>query len=116
MLGMFFLELLYVGGFRPAVGEKMQRRLDAVGLWGALPLGALFALAFCPVSAATFFGSLFALVVSDDSRVLLPSVYGIGTAVPVVAFAVLLALGCRRRARSLAGCRRSFGGCSASRA
>lgn len=92
VLGMFLLDLMPVYGYRPAVGEKTERRLDALGLWGALPLGAFFALAFCPVSAACFFGSLFAMAVSNDSRILLPSMYGIGTAVPVVAFALLIAL------------------------
>ena len=42
-----------------------------------------------------FFGSLFALLSSNDSRIVLPSVYGLGTALPVVAFAVLIAIGAR---------------------
>ena len=45
----------------------MQKRLDALGLWGALPLGMLFALTFCPVSAALFFGSLIPLSVKARS-------------------------------------------------
>ena len=95
VLGMFFLNLIHVGWSGPGVGEKMQRRLDALGLWGALPLGVFCALAFCPVSAVCFFGSLFALLSSNDSRIVLPSVYGLGTALPVVAFAVLIALSAR---------------------
>ncbi len=56
---------------------------------------AFFALAFCPVSAVCFFGSLFALLSSTESRIVLPSVYGLGTALPVVAFAVLIAVSAR---------------------
>ncbi len=91
VLGMFFLDLIPVGWSRPGVSEKMQGRVDALGLWAALPLGVFCALAFCPVSAACFFGSLFAMLSSTDSRIVLPAVYGVGTALPVVAFAVLIA-------------------------
>ncbi len=56
-------------------------------------LGVLFALSFCPVSAGLFFGALIPLAVNAHSRVLLPAVYGIGTGLPVVVFAVLLVLG-----------------------
>lgn len=92
LLGMFFLELIYVGWSGPGISEKMQRRVDALGLWGALPLGVFFALAFCPISAVCFFGSLFLLLAENDSRIILPTVYGLGTALPVVAFAVLIAV------------------------
>ena len=91
VLGMFFLELIPLGWSAPGVSEKMQRRVDALGLWAALPLGIFCALAFCPVSAVCFFGSLLAMLSSTDTRIVLPSVYGLGTALPVVAFAVLLA-------------------------
>jgi cytochrome c biogenesis protein CcdA len=60
---------------------------------GAGLLGILFALSFCPVSAGLFFGALIPLAVNSHSRVLLPAVYGFGTGLPVVVFAVLLVLG-----------------------
>jgi hypothetical protein len=100
VLGMFFLDLLPLGWSGPGVSEKMRRRVDALGLWAALPLGVFCALAFCPVSAVCFFGSLFALLASTDSRILLPSVYGLGTALPVVAFAVLIATSARAVGKS----------------
>jgi cytochrome c biogenesis protein CcdA len=76
-------------------GEQLRQHFEEKGVWGALPLGALFALSFCPVSAALFFGSLVPLAVRFDSPVLLPSLYGAGTALPVVAFAILIAFGAR---------------------
>jgi len=94
--GVFLLEL-----FRPVLpglgrrGEKLRQRFQAKGIWGAAPLGALFALSFCPVSAALFFGSLVPLAVRLDSPVLYPSLYGAGTALPVVVFAFLVAFGAR---------------------
>jgi cytochrome c-type biogenesis protein len=92
ILGMFFLELISISWSGPGVSDKMQKRVDALGVWGALPLGIFFALAFCPISAVCFFGSLFALLASNDSRIILPSVYGVGTALPVIVFAVLIAI------------------------
>jgi cytochrome c biogenesis protein CcdA len=75
--------------------ERLRRRLESSGLWGAAPLGALFALSFCPASAALFFGSLVPLALRFDSPVLYPAVYGAGTALPVVAFAFVIAFGAR---------------------
>ena len=95
LLGMLFLGLIPMIWSGPGVSEKMRKRVDTLGVWGALPLGMFFALAFCPVSAAFFFITLFRLLTSYDSRVILPSVYGLATALPVVVFAVLVALGAR---------------------
>jgi cytochrome c-type biogenesis protein len=92
LLGMCFMELIVLSWPGGGISETMQRRVDALGVWGALPLGVLFALAFCPVSAMCFFGSLLVLASSHDSRIMLPSLYGLGTALPVVAFAALIAL------------------------
>jgi threonine/homoserine/homoserine lactone efflux protein len=47
------------------------------------------------VSAALFFGSLSPLAIEQQSSVLMPTLYGVGTAVPVVGFAVLIAAGAR---------------------
>jgi len=92
--GMFLLELLSlrIPGLGKT-GERVRIRAAAGGLWGALPLGALFALSFCPTSAALFFGSLIPLSIRENSTVGMPLVYGIGTALPVFVFAVLVALG-----------------------
>lgn len=80
--------------------EKLQKRADSLGLWGAGLLGLTFALAFCPVSAALFFGSLVPLAIEHQSPLLLPSAYGIGTAVPVVAFSFILAFSAHRISRA----------------
>ncbi|HRY29016.1 MAG TPA: aromatic aminobenezylarsenical efflux permease ArsG family transporter [Elusimicrobiota bacterium] len=71
----------------------VQRCVDRGGLWGAAPMGFLFALSLCPVSAALFFGSLIPLAVKHNSIALLPTVYGAGTAIPAVVVAVALAFG-----------------------
>ena len=63
------------------------------GLVGALPLGAVLALAFCPVSAGLFFGGLIPLALEHRSSLWLPALYGLGTGLPVVVFAVLVSAG-----------------------
>jgi len=63
-------------------------------------VGVVFALSFCPVSAALFFGSLVALSIKSGSCILLPSLYWIGTGLPVVVFAVLAVLGAQSVARA----------------
>lgn len=73
--------------------QALQQRAARSGLAGAGLLGVLFALSFCPVSAGLFFGALIPLAVNANSRVVLPAVYGLGTGLPVVVFAVLLVLG-----------------------
>lgn len=77
-------------------GDSLQKKAEAMGIWGAGLLGILFALSFCPTSAALFFGSLLPLALSQSSGVMLPGVYGIATSLPVLFFAVLIAVGANR--------------------
>jgi cytochrome c biogenesis protein CcdA len=92
-VGSVLLGLVRFNFATTCVGDKAGERLGRSGSWGAGLLGILFALSFCPVSAALFFGSLLPLAVKNGSSVLLPSAYGAGTGVPVFVFAVLIALG-----------------------
>jgi cytochrome c-type biogenesis protein len=92
IVGMFLLGLIQFGTSSGGMSEGLQKWVDAIGIWGALLLGVVFALSFCPVSAALYFGSLIPLSLKVQSSVALPVIYGIGTALPVMIFAVLLAL------------------------
>jgi len=71
----------------------LEHRLAGGGVLGAAGLGAVFALSFCPVSAGLFFGGLLPLATGTGSRFVLPAVYGLGTGLPVVVLAALLAFG-----------------------
>ena len=112
LLGMFLVGLITVSAGGTIVSEAMQKRVDGMGVWGALLLGILFAVSFCPTSAAWFFG-LLALTMGAEAGaitvvlgkigialpaasvpggvILLPLIYGIGTALPVILVAILLA-------------------------
>ena len=100
IIGMVLLELISFSRRGGGVSDRMQRRVDRLGMWGALLLGIVFALSFCPVSAALFFGSLLALAVRHESGVILPAVYGIGTGLPVLVFAILIAFGANRMGKA----------------
>lgn len=77
------------GGKLSALGAKVADW----GMIGGFLLGALFALAFCPYSAALFFGVLIPLALKSTGGVTLPAVYAIGTGLPVLVFGVLLSAG-----------------------
>lgn len=96
LVGMILLDMISFNVGTNGISEKMQGRIDSMGIWGALLLGVLFALSFCPVSAALFFGSLIPIAVRNESGIILPSLYGIATGLPVVAFAVLIAFGAQK--------------------
>jgi cytochrome c biogenesis protein CcdA len=92
LLGMILLNLIGTGlGGVQLAGAGIQQKAAKKGALYALPLGILFALSFCPVSAGLFFGALIPLTVKNSAPFLFPLVYGVGTAVPVVVFAFLIA-------------------------
>ncbi len=112
LLGMFLVGLIPTNIGGAGMTEGMQKRIDRMGVWGALLLGVLFAVSFCPTSAAWFFG-LIALIMGSEagqitallakvgislpgaslpgSTLVLPLIYGVGTALPVLVVAFLLA-------------------------
>jgi cytochrome c biogenesis protein CcdA len=93
---MVLLGLLDFGLSGAGLNDSLRKRVDRLGVAGAGLLGIVFALSFCPLSAALYFGSLLPLAVKEESRYLLPAIYGIGTALPVLIFAGLLAFGANR--------------------
>lgn len=93
LVGMFLTGLISLP-WSLSLGSGLQDRVGG-GWWWPLILGVLFALSFCPVSAALFFGSLVPLATRAGSVVLVPVAYGIATAIPVVAVAILVAFGTR---------------------
>ena len=85
----------------PSMGSSEHlERLARGGSPGAAALGFVFALSFCPISAALFFGSLIPLSIDQGSRFLIPALFGVGTAAPVAVFAVMIAFGARSIGRT----------------
>lgn len=70
-------------------GEGLAHR----GGWGALLLGMLFAMAFCPTSGIFYFGMLIPMAAAAKAGYLLPALFAVATALPVLLVAWLLAFG-----------------------
>ena len=100
LTGLVLLRIIPMPDFSSGSLERWGHRLAGMGLTGAFLLGGLFALSFCPVSAALFFGSLVPLAMKLESGVLIPWCYGLGTALPVLVFAIAVGLGTHAVARA----------------
>ncbi|MFA6320298.1 MAG: aromatic aminobenezylarsenical efflux permease ArsG family transporter [Candidatus Omnitrophota bacterium] len=93
LVGLVLLEVLTLRLPGLSLSQKHHKRIAESGAPGAFLLGFIFALSFCPISAALFFGSLIPLAVDSKIGLALPFVYGIGTGLPVFIFALGIALG-----------------------
>ena len=93
LLGMILLGMIGSGMSFNIAGGKIQEKAEKGGIYFAFPLGVIFALSFCPVSAGLFFGALVPLSVKNSSQIILPLIYGAGTAIPVIVFAFIIAFG-----------------------
>lgn len=69
------------------------------GGWGSLLIGILFALAFCPTSGVFYFGMLIPLSATTTAGYLLPLVFAIATALPVLVVAWILAFSVQQMGR-----------------
>lgn len=72
-------------------GGENGERLAGKGSWGALLLGVLFAMAFCPSSGIFYFGMLVPMSVTASAGWFLPVLFAIATALPVLVVAWILA-------------------------
>jgi cytochrome c-type biogenesis protein len=91
VVGIILLDVLPISFSASLVNGSVQEKAGKWGMWGSGLLGIVFALTFCPLSAALFFGSLIPLAIEGKSAVVMPSIYGLGTALPVVVFAFVMA-------------------------
>jgi cytochrome c biogenesis protein CcdA len=91
--GLILLEIINIRLPAAPLSQKHRNKLAESGAPGAFLLGFIFALAFCPISAALFFGSLIPLAISSKNGIVLPFIYGIGTGLPVFIFAAAITLG-----------------------
>ena len=93
IVGLFLLNIFNFNVLGLTLSKERQESLAQSGLKGSFMLGILFALAFCPISAALFFGSLIPLSLNKSYGIALPFIYGVGTGLPVLVFSLGIALG-----------------------
>ena len=93
IVGMFLLGLLNLDFLSFSPKFATRKFSGKPGTSSAFFMGMVFALSFCPLSAALYFGSLVPLAAKHNSSILLPSLFGLGSGVPVAVFAILIATG-----------------------
>ncbi|HUS57105.1 MAG TPA: aromatic aminobenezylarsenical efflux permease ArsG family transporter [Planctomycetota bacterium] len=91
LIGMILLEMLGFSFSLNLASQGAQQKAGRGGVFWTTGLGFLFALSFCPVSAGLYFGALLPLSAKHGSQFVLPIIFGIGTALPVLVFAFLIA-------------------------
>ena len=90
VIGVYMLDIIKLN--LPKInfsGNNLKRKTK--GSWGALFLGILFSLAFCPTSGIFYFGMLMPMSAAETGGYLLPVVYAIATGLPVILVAWVLA-------------------------
>lgn len=91
LIGLFMLDVIKLklpgfSGLTDKIGEKSKK-----SYWSTLLLGMLFAMAFCPYSGVLYFMMLIPITIASAGGLFLPVVYAVGTGLPVIIFAWLLA-------------------------
>ncbi|MBX7255740.1 MAG: cytochrome c biogenesis protein CcdA [Candidatus Hydrogenedentes bacterium] len=91
LCALFLLELISVQFGSGRLKAWAHRHSNAGGFWIAALLGIVFAMSFCPTTAALFFFSLLPLAIANESALILPAAYAVGVALPVMLFSILIA-------------------------
>lgn len=100
LVGMVLLDMITFNLGSGGMGDNLRQKIEKMGFWGAGLLGIVFALSFCPTSAALFFGSLLPLALKQESGLAIPVFYGVATGLPVLLFAALIAMGASKVAKA----------------
>ena len=95
LAGMYMLDMFGRGfeGFNVFDLSKFKVKGGAIS---SLLMGFIFALAFCPISAALYFGVIIPLAAKNSAPFILPLLYGLGTALPVIGLAVVMDFGLKK--------------------
>jgi sulfite exporter TauE/SafE len=91
IIGLFMLDFIKINipGLK-GLFTGMEKK-KTWGYFDALLLGIVLALAFCPYSGVLYFGMLIPLSLSSSSGLLLPPIFALATAIPVIILAWMLA-------------------------
>jgi len=109
---MVVVGLVLAGVWRPRrtmgwqLAERLQRRVGMSGAGGAYLLGLVFSLAFCPTLFWLFFGLTIPLALNSAGGWSFPGLFAIGSSLPLLIVALLVAGGIGVAARVLGSTRR----------
>ncbi len=91
LIGIFMLGIIRLPGTSGALMQRFADRIKPGNGWGALLLGMIFALAFCPYSGVLYFGMLMPLVLAQPTGLLLLPAFAVATGLPVIILSYILA-------------------------
>lgn len=90
LIGVFMLGWFRFSGFGHRISGFVQAfSLRVGGKSGAFLMGVAFSLGFCPTMFSVFFGGVMPLAIQSGYGFLLPPVFAVGTAMPLLLFAGL---------------------------
>lgn len=92
LLGLFRLR----GGAGTGLAARLENRVRRPGTWGALLMGVVFSVAFCPTLFWLFFGLTIPLGLRSPGGWIFPGVFAIGTTLPLLTVGALLEAGLGR--------------------
>lgn len=99
LIGLIMLDVIKINLNKGNTTEKVQKWIEGKGYLGSFLLGAFFALAFCPYSGVMFFGMLIPLAINSSIPIFLSLGFSLGTSIPVILFAFLLAFSMQKMSR-----------------
>jgi cytochrome c-type biogenesis protein len=88
MLGLFLLGVFKLNLINHLFAKIPDRKIG--GIWGSFLLGVSFSIAFCPTMFVLFFLTLMPIVLNSSYGVILPSVFAIGTSLPLIIVMVII--------------------------
>lgn len=92
ILGLIMLDVIKLNFIKGvSITDRLSDKFKTRGLLGSFLLGALFAMAFCPYSGVLFFAMLIPMMLSADAGLSLPVFFSVGTGLPVILFAFVIA-------------------------
>ena len=103
LVGLILMNVIPLTFGSGGLQERFVRASGKLPLLSSLLLGVGFALAFCPLSGALYFGGLIPLTLKSPSGFFLGLIYGIGTALPVLGVGLLLAFSLKTAERLISG-------------
>lgn len=81
------------GSMGGSLAQRFRTQIPQKGVLGAFLLGTVFSFSFCPTLLWLFFGLMIPLALASTAGWIFPGLFALGTALPLLVFAGLLASG-----------------------
>jgi cytochrome c biogenesis protein CcdA len=91
LIGILMLDFIRIPGSSGNFVQRIADKIKPGNGWGALLLGIIFALAFCPYSGVLYFGMLIPIVLAKASGLILLPVFALATGLPVILLSYFIA-------------------------